>query len=415
MIVDLIASSGLPSPRIRTILSDIDLVGTPVEGFPIGKGTFYANRIEVDPKIARAERLTREAFGAGYANVQSLSASVANVIVMHALWQRIAKPQNRKLKVLSADTANGGHFTHGRSGHITELLAQTFSIPQDGGGKLCVKELEACFSECKPDVLILGGSSNLWHYEFESIGECCRMNGAVLWFDASHHAGFMLAGHYPSALPHADLMTFSMQKTFAGPRCGVILARDEQPWGPWLDSATYPGIQGEPNLATIVAIGETFEEWENYRFVYAKAYAFAQIMAARLTVRGLKLVGGGTETQMVILDLKPLGLRGRVAADFLARAGILSNQMPLPGDQEEGILDVEAMSGIRFGTFAMARQGILNERQVEQITDVIADGLLSLASILAYTEGTAWNCNRLQDALLDRMRRAVDAIPELVG
>lgn len=379
--IDCIASSSVMDHRISQILGNPRWHNTNVEGYPGDAGSFYANRKAADPVQQHTIDTVCEAFGCEYANVQSYSASNANTAVIFGLYREVAKPHGRKLRVMAADTARGGHFTHGQDEHITGEFSEVTAIPQKPDSSLDLAAIEKEMSVAKPDVLLVGGSSNTKQYDFTALKKLCDKQHVLLWVDASHHAGYMLTGHYPSPFPAADIVTCSMHKSFPGPRTGLILARDKKRWETIMDNAVHPGVQGEPNMANIVATAEVIDlVRKDYAKVYKRTYENAQVMARTFKDKGFTLVGDGTETHIVMLDLSKQGIRGREAADFLRDIGVLTNQMPTPADRIAGIRSVDEMSGLRLGTFAMSQRGF-NALTTAKLTAVIGEALSEYADL----------------------------------
>ena len=375
--IDLIASEMFPSDGVMGILGNPVYHATNKEGYPTRGGSFYSHYEGSDAIETLAIEQVTQALGCGFANVQPYSASIANLAVTHALGLRYG----RKPRIFASDTAGGGHFTHGEGDHLTSALVEnvghillTESLDVD------YAKLKTMTQEKKPDVILFGGSSNIRQYDFEKLSGIAKSVGALLWFDSSHHLGHIIAGHYCKPFPHVDILTSSIHKSLAGPRTGIIAWNRSDLSDP-INKAVHPGIQGEPNLANIAATAHAVFEArhaEHFKALSKNTYANAKHFAHALMQHGLFVVGQGTDTHVILINVDKLGLTGREASDALAKLKIYANQMPLPEDTAEGITDKERMSSVRLGTMIETLRG-RTQTGFSELALVMADFLKALS------------------------------------
>lgn len=408
--INLIASSSVMDPGVSSILGNAHFNNTNVEGYP-ARSSFYGTATHADPIQQLAIDRAKTAFGCGFANVQSFSASIANLATIMALQKQLhAGHPNAKLKICSLDTAFGGHFTHGQTDSLTERFCKTYPIPLARDGKIDLARLDDTLADKKLDVLLVGGSSNTQQYNFELLKECCQRHNVLLWVDASHHAGYMITGQYKKPFPYADIVTCSLHKSLPGPRAGLILSNDKT-IAEAIDKAVYPGIQGEPNLANMAAIAYVLHAATHdpkYARIARDTYRNATALAKGLQSKGLRLTGGETQTHIVMADMTDTEISGREAALFLNKIGILCNQMPLAKDGG-GILDVDQMNGLRFGTYAMTWRG-LNPGKAEQLGEIIGSSLKEYIAAKKECGDDAAELERRVDAIARKNDRLLDAI-----
>ncbi|GMA32186.1 serine hydroxymethyltransferase [Litorihabitans aurantiacus] len=301
------------------------------EGYPGRR--YYGGCEEVDVAENLAIERVKSLFGAGYANVQPHSGATANAAVLHAL----ATPGDT---ILGLSLAHGGHLTHGMkinfSGRLYDVAAyevdpETYRIDYDA--------LRAKAIESKPRVIIAGWSAYPRHLDFEAFRSIADEVGALLWTDMAHFAGLVAAGLHPNPVPHSDVVSSTVHKTLGGPRSGVILARDEEPWGKKLNSAVFPGQQGGPLMHVIAAKAVAFKlaATEAFRDRQARTLEGARIIADRLAqpdvaAAGVSVLTGGTDVHLVLVDLRHSPLDGQQAEDLLHSAGITVNRNAVPFD-----------------------------------------------------------------------------------
>ena len=343
--IELIASENLMSRAVREALGH-EIANKTLEGYPGRR--FHGGGECVDVVERLAIQRAKELFGAAYANVQPHSGTQANQAVMVALL----KPGDR---ILSLDLAAGGHLSHGAPANLSGRWFDSHHYGVDRAtGLLDYDEIEARAREVRPKLLIVGGSAYPRVIDFERMAQIARTVDARLLVDMAHIAGLVAAGVHPSPVPHADIVTCTTTKTLRGPRGGIILARSEE-FAKRLQSAVFPGVQGSlhPNViaAKAVSLGEALRpEFKDYG---RRVVENARTLAATLQERGVWIVGGGTDTHMVLLDLSSVGLLGWEGESALARAGITSNNNPIPFDAR----NPAQWTGLRLGTAAVTTRG----------------------------------------------------------
>ena len=305
----------------------------------------------------------KELFGAAYCNVQPHSGVQANQAVFFAL----VSPGDR---LLSLDLAAGGHLSHGArpnySGRWFE--AHHYTVDRDTGTLDCDR-IEQQAEEVRPKLLIAGGSAYPREIDFERMAAIARKVDARFLVDMAHIAGLVAAGVHPSPVPHADIVTCTTTKTLRGPRGGLILSKSDA-FAAKLQSAIFPGVQGSLHsnvlAAKAVCLGEALEpEFKTYG---QQVKLNARALAETLMDRGIKIVSGGTDTHMVLLDLSSKGINGRQAEQALAAANITSNKNPVPFDNARP----DDWVGLRLGTAAATTRGF-DESAMRQVGNIIAD------------------------------------------
>ena len=344
--IELIASENIVSRAVLDALGH-PMTNKTLEGYPGHR--FHGGGEYVDIVEQAAIDRARELFGCDYVNAQPHSGTQANQAVFFAT----VKPGDR---LLSLDLAAGGHLSHGASPNQSGRWfdARHYGVDRDSG-LIDYEQLEILAREARPALLIAGGSAYPRHIDFERMRRIADSVGALLLVDMAHFAGLVAAGVHPSPLPHADIVTCTTTKTLRGPRGGLILARDPS-WAKRLQSAIFPGVQGSLHsqiiAAKAVCLGEALEdEFKDYgRAVLANA----QALAAALTARGIRLVSGGTDTHMLLLDLSTQGLRGQQLQDGLAEVNLTSNRNPIPFDSS----NPAEWAGLRLGVGAATTRGL---------------------------------------------------------
>ena len=315
--IELIASENVMSRAVREALGH-EMGNKTLEGYPGNR--FHGGGEFVDVVERLAIERARELFGAAYANVQPHSGTQANQAVFFAL----VRPGDR---VLSLDLAAGGHLSHGAAANLSGRWFDSHHYGVDrGSGLLDYDAVEARAREVRPALLIAGGSAYPRAIDFGRMARIARAAGARLLVDMAHIAGLVAAGVHASPVPHADIVTCTTTKTLRRPLGGVILARSDE-FARRLQSAVFPGVQGSLHsnvlAAKAVCLGEALRpEFGDYG---RRVVENARALAAAIRERGIGIVGGGTDTHMVLLDLSSVGLLGRQAETALARAGITSN------------------------------------------------------------------------------------------
>ena len=363
--IELIASENLVSRASLDALGSV-IVNKTVEGRPGGRyygGAEFADRIET-LAIERAKAL----FGCAYANVQPHSGSQANQAVFLALLE----PGDT---VLSMALDAGGHLSHGAAPNLTGKWFSPIRYGTDESGFIDTDEVERLARQHRPKLIICGGSAYPRVIDFARFRAIADAVGAVLLADMAHFAGLVAGGAHPSPLPHAHVTTATTYKNLRGGRGGIILT-DDAALARKLDSAVFPGVQGSVILnavaAKAVCLGEALKP--AFRVYASRVLANARSLAAALMERGIVIVSGGTDTPLMVADLRPLGLTGAAASDGLEAAGLTCNKNAVPGDTRPPAVT----SGLRFGTAAGTTRGF-GEAEFRRIGGWIADVLLAMA------------------------------------
>ncbi|MCH5212972.1 MAG: serine hydroxymethyltransferase [Oscillospiraceae bacterium] len=351
--IELIASENFVSETV------METNGTPLtnkyaEGLPGRRYYGGCEYVDVVENIARDR--AKELFGAKYANVQPHSGAQANMAVFFALLT----PGDT---VLSMSLDQGGHLSHGSpvnmSGKYFNIVP--YGVTEDTN-TIDYDEVRRLALECKPKLILAGASAYPRVIDFEKFAEIAKEVGAYFMVDMAHIAGLIAAGVHPSPMPYADVVTTTTHKTLRGPRGGLILTNDEE-LSKKLNKSVFPGIQGGPLMHTIAAkavcFGEALKpEFKEYQEQVAKN---AKALAAQLLEEGFKLVSGGTDNHLMLVDLTPMGVTGKVAEKQLDEVGITCNKNAIPFDKESPFVT----SGLRLGTPATTSRGFKEEDMVE--------------------------------------------------
>jgi glycine hydroxymethyltransferase len=358
--VELIASENYVSPAVLAAQGSL-LTNKYAEGYP-GK-RYYGGCEFVDIAETIAIERAKKLFGASWANVQPHSGSQAN----QAVYTSVLKPGDT---ILGMSLAMGGHLTHGSPVNLSGKLYRVVSYGLDANERIDYDAAEKIALAEKPKLIVTGASAYSrvidWA-RFRAIADKC---GALLMSDMAHYAGLVATGLYPSPVAIADFTTTTTHKTLRGPRGGLVLGKAEQEKG--INSAIFPGLQGGPLMHVIaakaVALGEALKpEFRDYQ---AKVKENAAIMAATLTQRGLRVVSGGTDCHMFLLDLRAKNVTGKDAEEALGRAHITVNKNAIPNDPQKPMVT----SGIRVGSPAMTTRGF-GAAEADKLAHLIADAL----------------------------------------
>ncbi len=351
--IELIASENYVSQAV------LDAVGSMAtnkyaEGYP-GK-RYYGGCHHVDKLETLAIERAKTLYGADHANVQTHAGSQANMAVYIAKLQ----PGDR---VLAMDLAHGGHLTHGFRLNFSGRFFDAASYGVDPQTeRLDMAEVRRKALDHKPKMIIVGASAYSRTIDFAAFGEIAKEVGAILMADMAHIAGAVATGLHPSPVPYADFVTATTHKTLRGPRGGLILSKAEHASA--IDRAVFPGMQGGPLMHVIagkaVAFGEALRP--SYKDYMTQVHQNARVLAEELARRGYRLVSGGTDNHLVLLDVSVKGLTGAQAEHSLERAGITANKNMIPFDKQPPA----KASGIRLGTPAMTTRGLKDE-QMKQI------------------------------------------------
>lgn len=361
--IELIASENYTSPRVMQAQGS-QLTNKYAEGYP-GK-RYYGGCEYVDKVETLAIERAKELFGAVYANVQPHSGSQAN----QAVYMTLLQPGD---KVLGMNLAHGGHLTHGSPVNFSGKLYDIIPYGIDESGKIDYDELETLAVEHQPKMIIGGFSAYSGVVDWARMREIADKVGAYLFVDMAHVAGLIAAGVYPDPLPHAHVVTSTTHKTLAGPRGGIILsAHNDEDLHKKLNSAVFPGGQGGPLMHVIAGKAVAFKEAlePEFKVYQAQVVANAKAMVEVFLERGYKIVSGGTENHLMLVDLIDKDITGKEADAALGRANITVNKNSVPNDPRSPFVT----SGIRIGTPAITRRGF-KEDEAKLLTGWICDVL----------------------------------------
>ena len=358
--IELIASENIVSRAVLDALGH-EMTNKTLEGYPGNR--FHGGGQFVDVVEQAAIDRAKELFGCAYANVQPHSGTQANLAVFFLLM----KPGE---KVLSLDLAAGGHLSHGMKGNLSGRWFEAHNYTVNSQNEVIdYDEMERIAEEVRPKLLITGGSAYPRELDFERMAKIARKVGAYFMVDMAHIAGLVAGGAHPSPFPHADIVTCTTTKTLRGPRGGLILTNNEE-WFKKLQAAVFPGVQGSLHsnvlAAKAICLGEALRD--DFKTYAHQVKANARVLAETLADRGIRIVSGGTDTHIVLLDLSSKGLNGKQVEDVLARANITSNKNPIPGDSPRPAEWV----GMRLGTSAATTRG-LKEEEFKILGNTIAD------------------------------------------
>jgi glycine hydroxymethyltransferase len=378
--IELIASENIVSRAVMQAQGGV-MTNKYAEGYPGRR--YYGGCEFVDVAESLAIERAKKLFDCAYVNVQPHSGAQANGAVMMALL----KPNDT---ILGMSLDAGGHLTHGAA---PAQSGKWFNAVQYGVTPdthlVDFDEVEKLAREHKPKLIICGGSAYPRTLDFPRFRAIADEVGAYLMVDMAHFAGLVATGVHPSPLPFADIATTTTHKTLRGPRGGMILSNNED-LGKKINSAVFPGLQGGPLMHVIAAKAVAFGEALRPEF---KAYSQqvvdnAKILAETLQVRGLDIVSGGTDTHLMLVDLRPKGLKGNAAEEALERAGMTCNKNGVPNDPEKPMVT----SGIRLGTPAGTTRGFGTEEftQVGNLIGDVLDGLAQNGDDNTAAEGKAF-------------------------
>ena len=356
--LEMIASENIVSQAVMEAQGSV-LTNKYAEGYP-GK-RYYGGCEHVDVVETLAIERAKRLFGAEHANVQPHSGSQANFAVYFAML----KPGDT---IVGMNLSHGGHLTHGSPVNVSGTYfnvvpygvnAETQQIDYDEFRKIVL--------EAKPKLIIAGGSAYSRQIDFKKMADVAHEVGAIFMVDMAHFAGLVAAGLHPNPVEYADIVTTTTHKTLRGPRGGMILCKEE--YAKAIDKSVFPGIQGGPLMHVIaakaVAFGEALQpEFKEYAEQVIKN---AKVLAAELIAKGLTIVSGGTDTHVMLVDVRNTGLTGKEAEHLLDEIGITANKNTIPFDPASPFVT----SGVRLGTPALTTRG-LKEDDMKEIADIIA-------------------------------------------
>ncbi|MBQ1501055.1 MAG: serine hydroxymethyltransferase [Firmicutes bacterium] len=357
--IELIASENFTSKAVMAAQGSV-LTNKYAEGYP-GK-RYYGGCEYVDIAEDLARERAKKLFGAKFVNVQPHSGAQANMAAYFTLLQ----PGDR---VLGMSLAHGGHLTHGSPVNFSGKTYEFISYGVEEGTEVIdYDKLMQQAMEVKPALIVAGASAYPRTLDFAKFREIADACGAKLMTDMAHIAGLVAVGEHPSPVPYCDVVTTTTHKTLRGPRGGMILTNDEE-IAKGIDKSVFPGIQGGPLMHVIaakaVALGEALKpEFKEYIINVKKN---AQVLANELTRHGLRIVSGGTDNHLMLVDVRPLGLTGKEAEHILDEAGITCNKNGIPFDPEKPFVT----SGIRLGSAACTTRGF-DEAAFAKVAEAIA-------------------------------------------
>ena len=359
--IELIASENYCSREVREAAGSI-LTNKYAEGYP-GK-RYYGGCVNIDGIEDLARNRACELFGADHANVQPHSGSQANM----GVYFSVLKPGDR---VLGMDLAAGGHLTHGAKVSFSGKLYDFYSYGVSQETE-CIDydALRKAAKELQPKLIVAGASAYARSLDFKEFRSIADDAGAMLMVDMAHIAGLVAAGYHMNPVPYADFVTTTTHKTLRGPRGGMILCREE--YAKAVDKAIFPGIQGGPLCHIVAAKAVCFREamQPEYKAYIKQLLDNCQVLASTLKEEGFRLVSGGTDNHLILLDTMSMGITGKDAEEALDAVNITANKNSIPFDTQKA----NVTSGIRLGTAAMTTRGF-KEAEFAQVGRWIAEVL----------------------------------------
>lgn len=358
--IELIASENYASPRVLEAQGSV-LTNKYAEGYP-GK-RYYGGCQYVDIVEKLAIDRAKELFNADYANVQPHSGSQANA----AVYMALLKPHDT---VLGMSLAHGGHLTHGSHVNFSGIQYNAVQYGINDNGEIDYDEVQRIANENKPKMIVAGFSAYSKTLDFAKFREIADSVDAYLFVDMAHVAGLVAAGLYPNPIPFADVVTSTTHKTLRGPRGGIILAKSNPELEKKFDSAVFPGTQGGPLMHVIAAKAVAFQEAlsSDFKQYQKQVVENAKLMADTFISRDIKIVSGGTDNHLMLVDLIDKGVTGKALDAALGQAYITVNKNSVPNDPQSPFVT----SGIRVGTPAITTRGF-KEEETKQITNWICD------------------------------------------
>lgn len=359
--LELIASENFVSPAVLEAQGSV-LTNKYAEGYP-GK-RYYGGCYVVDQAEELARQRAKELFGADHANVQPHSGASANM----AVYLAALKPGD---KVLGMNLSHGGHLTHGSPVNISGLYFEFHAYGVDAEtGRINYDEVARLAREIKPKLIVAGASAYPYALDFPRFRQIADEVGALLMVDMAHIAGLVAAGLHPSPVPHAQFVTSTTHKTLRGPRGGMVLCTAE--YAKAIDKAVFPGLQGGPLMHVIAAKAVAFKEAlaPEFKAYIGQVVKNAAALAQALEENGIALSGGGSETHLMLADLRSVNITGKDAEKVLDSVGITVNKNTIPFDPQSPFVT----SGIRIGTPAVTTRG-MGEQEMAVIGALIASVL----------------------------------------
>ena len=357
--IELIASENWVSKAVMAAMGS-PLTNKYAEGYPAKR--YYGGCECVDVVENLAIERAKELFGCDYANVQPHSGAQANMAVQFAVLQ----PGDT---IMGMNLDHGGHLTHGSPVNMSGKYFHVVPYGVDDNGFLDYDKMRELALECRPKMIIAGASAYARTIDFKRFREVCDEVGAVLMVDMAHIAGLVAAGLHPSPMPYADVVTTTTHKTLRGPRGGLILANKETAEKYNFNKAIFPGIQGGPLMHVIAAKAVCFQEAlsDAFKTYQQQIIKNAQALCKGLTDRDIKIVSGGTDNHLMLVDLTTYDLTGKAVEKLMDEAHITCNKNTIPNDPKSPFVT----SGIRLGTPAVTSRG-MKEDDMDKIAEAIA-------------------------------------------
>ena len=357
--IELIASENWVSKAVMAAMGS-PLTNKYAEGYP--EKRYYGGCECVDVVENLAIERAKQLFGCDYANVQPHSGAQANMAVQFAVLQ----PGDT---IMGMNLDHGGHLTHGSPVNMSGKYFHVVPYGVDDNGFLDYDKMRELALECKPKMIIAGASAYARTIDFKRFREVCDEVGAVLMVDMAHIAGLVAAGLHPSPIPYADVVTTTTHKTLRGPRGGLILANKEAAEKYNFNKAIFPGIQGGPLMHVIAAKAVCFQEalQDTFKEYQQQIVKNAQALCKGLIGRDIKIVSGGTDNHLMLVDLTTYDLTGKAVEKLMDEAHITCNKNTIPNDPKSPFVT----SGIRLGTPAVTSRG-MKEEDMEQIAEAIS-------------------------------------------
>ena len=358
--IELIASENYASPAVMAAQGS-QLTNKYAEGYP-GK-RYYGGCENVDVAEQLAIDRLKQIYGADAANVQPHCGASANVAVFLAFL----KPGDT---IMGMSLAEGGHLTHGMALNMSGKWFNAVSYGLDANEAIDYDAMERKAHESKPKLIIAGASAYSLHIDFARFAKVAKDVGAIFMVDMAHYSGLIAAGLYPNPVPHADVVTSTTHKSLRGPRGGIILMKSQHEKA--INSAMFPGLQGGPLMHVIAAKAVAFKEaqGDGFKAYQQQVLTNADIVAKPLTERGLRIVSGGTQSHVMLVDLRSKKITGKDAERLLGDAHMTINKNAIPNDPEKPMVT----SGVRIGTPAMTTRGFKDE-EARATAHLIADVL----------------------------------------
>jgi glycine hydroxymethyltransferase len=358
--IELIASENYASPAVMAAQGS-QLTNKYAEGYP-GK-RYYGGCENVDVAEQLAIDRVKQLYGADAANVQPHCGASAN----QAVFLAFLKPGET---ILGMSLAEGGHLTHGMALNLSGKWFKAESYGLNAKEEIDYDAMEAKAHATRPKLIIAGASAYSLHIDFARFAKVAKDVGAIFLVDMAHYSGLIAAGVYPNPVPHADVVTSTTHKSLRGPRGGIILMKAEHEKA--INSAVFPGLQGGPLMHVIAAKAVAFKEalLPEFKQYQQQVIANAHTIAQTLTERGLRIVSGGTQSHVMLVDLRSKNVTGKVAEAVLGDAHMTINKNAIPNDPEKPMVT----SGVRIGTPAMTTRGF-KEAEARMTANLIADVL----------------------------------------